>query len=185
MVGLEPDRLRSLAGELGPGTVWREADVRDGDAPRAAIDGCAQAVGGTDLVVANAGIAAYGTVWQIDEASFERVVDINLTGVFRTVKYATPHLERSRGHVTVVASAVSFVPLAGMAAYGASKSGPDGAPVESGVDSEVVAYVQPRPGWTVDIETLKARRAESRSGDKRPTDKGALRATHRITQKAG
>jgi len=65
----------------------------------------------------------------------------------------------------------------------------------------VVAYVQPRPGRTVDLEALKARCAASLSGYKRPTelvvldaipknpvgkiDKGALRATHRITQKAG
>jgi short-subunit dehydrogenase len=43
--------------------------------------------------------------------------------VFRTLKYATPHLARSRGHVIVVASALSFIPLAAMASYGASKAG--------------------------------------------------------------
>jgi NAD(P)-dependent dehydrogenase (short-subunit alcohol dehydrogenase family) len=123
LVGLEPDRLRALAEDLGPGASWREADVRDSQALRAAIDACAQAMAGIDLVVANAGIAAYGTVRQIDDTSFERVLDVNLNGVFRTLKYATPHLERSRGHVTVVASALSFMPLAGMAAYGASKAG--------------------------------------------------------------
>jgi len=123
LIGLEPDRLRVLADDLGPEACWREADVRDGDALRTAIDSCAQAMGGIDLVVANAGVAAYGTVRRIDEASFERVLDINLNGVFRTLEYATPHLERSRGHVTVVASALSFLPLAGMAAYGASKAG--------------------------------------------------------------
>ena len=80
-------------------------------------------MGGIDIVVANAGIAAYGTVRQADEASFERVLDINLNGVFRTLKYATPHLERSRGHAMVVASAISFTPLAGLASYAASKAG--------------------------------------------------------------
>jgi hypothetical protein len=80
-------------------------------------------MGGIDYVVANAGIASYGTVRQADETSFERVLDINLNGVFRTLKYATPHLERSRGHVTVVASALSFTPLAGLASYAASKAG--------------------------------------------------------------
>ena len=60
---------------------------------------------------------------QADEASFERVLDINLNGVFRTLKYATPHLERSRGHAMVVASAISFTPLAGLASYAASKAG--------------------------------------------------------------
>jgi NAD(P)-dependent dehydrogenase (short-subunit alcohol dehydrogenase family) len=43
--------------------------------------------------------------------------------VFRTLKYATPHLVRSRGHALVVASAIAFTPLAGLAAYGASKAG--------------------------------------------------------------
>ena len=75
------------------------------------------------IVVANAGVAAYGTVRQADEASFERVLDINLNGVFRTLKYATPHLERSRGHAMVVASAISFTPIAGLASYAASKAG--------------------------------------------------------------
>ena len=92
LIGLEPDRLRALANDLGPGASWREADVRDGVALRSAIDGCASTMGGIDIMIANAGVAAYGTVRQADEASFERVVDINLNGVFRTLKYATPHL---------------------------------------------------------------------------------------------
>jgi NAD(P)-dependent dehydrogenase (short-subunit alcohol dehydrogenase family) len=86
LIGLEPDRLRALADDLGSGASWREADVRDGAALRSAIDDCAKAMGGIDIVVANAGIAAYGTVRQADEASFERVLDINLNGVFRTLK---------------------------------------------------------------------------------------------------
>ena len=123
VIGLEPDRLRGLADDLGPAASWREADVRDGNALRSAIDDCAETMGGIDIVVANAGVAAYGTVRQADEASFERVLDINLNGVFRTLKYATPHLERSRGHAVVVASAISFTPLAGLASYAASKAG--------------------------------------------------------------
>ncbi len=123
LIGLEPDRLRTLADDLGTGASWWEADVRDGAALRSAIDGCAETMGGIDIVVANAGVVAYGTVRQMDAASFERVVDINLNGVFRTLKYATPHVERSRGPVMVVASAISFTPLAGMASYAASKAG--------------------------------------------------------------
>ena len=123
LVGLEPDRLRALAQVLGAAASWREADVRDGTALRSAIDDCAETMGGIDIVVANAGVVAYGTVRQTDEASFERVLDINLNGVFRTLKYATPHLQRSQGHAMVVASAISFTPLAGMASYAASKAG--------------------------------------------------------------
>lgn len=123
LIGLEPDRLSTLADELRAGTVWREADVRDGSALQTAIDECATALGGIDAVVANAGVVGYGTVRQTDDEAFVRVLDINVNGVFRTLKFATPHLERSHGHAMVVASAISFTPLAGLASYAASKAG--------------------------------------------------------------
>ncbi|QDQ95413.1 SDR family oxidoreductase [Rhodococcus sp. WB9] len=123
LIGLEPDRLRALAEELGPSAHWCEADVRDSATLKSAIDECAGIMNGVDLVVANAGVAAYGTVRCADEASFERVVDINLNGVFRTLKHATPHIQQSRGHVLIVASALSFTSIGGLASYGASKAG--------------------------------------------------------------
>ena len=123
LIGLEADRLKALASELGAAATWCEADVRDGESVRFAIDESAAAMGGIDLVVANAGVVAYGTVRQADDAAFERVIDVNLTGTFRTLKYATPHLERSRGHAMVVASALSFLALPSMSSYAASKAG--------------------------------------------------------------
>ncbi|MBJ8343899.1 SDR family oxidoreductase [Antrihabitans sp. YC2-6] len=123
LIGLEAGRLEALADELGPSATWREADVRDGAALRSAIDEVAVVMGGIDCVVANAGVVAYGTVRQAEEDSFVKVLDVNLNGTFRTLKFATPHLERSRGHVVVVASALSFLSLPSMASYGASKAG--------------------------------------------------------------
>ncbi|MBN7304458.1 SDR family oxidoreductase [Mycobacteroides abscessus subsp. bolletii] len=123
LIGLEPDRLGRLAAELGAGAIWREADVRDATAVEAAIDECAHEMAGIDFIVANAGVVAYGTVRQTTESAFERVLDVNVNGVFRTLKYATPHLHRSRGHAVIVASAISFTPLAGLASYAASKAG--------------------------------------------------------------
>ena len=122
LLGLEADRLAALAAELGPAACWREVDVRDGAALRVAIDEAAEVMGGIDVVVANAGIVAYGTVRHADEGAFERVLDINVNGTFRTLKYATPHLERSGGHAVVVASALSFLALPSMASYAASKA---------------------------------------------------------------
>ena len=52
LIGLEPDRLRTLADDLGPGASWWEADVRDGVALRSAIDDCAKTMGGIDIIVA-------------------------------------------------------------------------------------------------------------------------------------
>lgn len=123
LVGLEPDLLRALSEELGEAAAWWEADVRDGGALAAAIDAAAAHFGRIDHVLANAGIASYGTVRQIDDEAFERVVDINVNGVFRTLKYATPHLAKTRGYALVVASQASFTPLAGLASYNASKAG--------------------------------------------------------------
>lgn len=123
IIGLEPELLKQVSDETGAGTIWRYADVRDGEALRVAIDECADAMGGIDAVVANAGVASYGTVRQVDAASFDRVIDINLNGTFRTLKHSTHHLERSRGHVVVIASAMSFLALPAMASYAASKAG--------------------------------------------------------------
>ncbi|GAA3527802.1 SDR family oxidoreductase [Aeromicrobium panaciterrae] len=123
VIGLEPERLAALAGDLGPMATWQEADVREVDSLRAAIDGCAATLGGIDVIVANAGIVSYGTVRHADEAVFERVIDINLNGTFRTLKYATPHLERSKGHAVVIASALSFLALPAMSSYSSSKAG--------------------------------------------------------------
>lgn len=123
LVGLEPELLAELSDELGDAAAWWEADVRDSVAVATAIDSAAAHFGRLDHVLANAGIASYGTVRQIDDSAFERVVDININGVFRTLKYATPHLAATKGYALVVASQASFTPLAGLASYNASKAG--------------------------------------------------------------
>ncbi|HJR88792.1 MAG TPA: SDR family oxidoreductase [Aeromicrobium sp.] len=123
LLGLEPDLLKELAAELGDSAAWWEADVRSGTAMTKAIDEAAAHFGRIDHVLANAGIASYGTVRQIDDASFARVVDININGVYRTLHASIPHLEKTKGYALVVASLASFAPLAGLASYNASKAG--------------------------------------------------------------
>jgi NAD(P)-dependent dehydrogenase (short-subunit alcohol dehydrogenase family) len=123
LLGLEPDLLKELTAELGDSAASWEADVRSGAAVSKAVDDAATHFGRIDHVLANAGIASYGTVRQIDEASFERVVDINVNGVYRTLHATIPHLEKTKGYALVVASLASFTPLAGLASYNASKAG--------------------------------------------------------------
>ncbi len=123
LLGLEPELLAELSEELGDAAAWWEADVRDGQAMKTATDAAAAHFGRIDYVLANAGIASYGTVRQIDDDAFERVIDINVNGVFRTLKYATPHLAKTKGYALVVASQASFAALAGLASYTASKAG--------------------------------------------------------------
>ncbi|MBC9227099.1 SDR family NAD(P)-dependent oxidoreductase [Aeromicrobium sp. 636] len=123
LVGLEPDLLASLSDELGESAAWWEADVRNSEDVRDAIDAAAAYFGRLDHVVANAGIASYGTVRQIEDQAFERVIEVNLNGVFRTAKYAIPHLERTKGYLLVVSSLAAFSNIAGLSAYAASKAG--------------------------------------------------------------
>jgi NAD(P)-dependent dehydrogenase (short-subunit alcohol dehydrogenase family) len=125
LVGLEPERLAALAGELGERHVWHEVDVTDQAQLDAAVAATVERLGGIDVVVANAGIASYGTVAQTSSEAFQRVVDVNLTGAFRTVQAALPHVIARRGYVLVVASMASFTVLGGLAAYCASKAGAD------------------------------------------------------------
>jgi NAD(P)-dependent dehydrogenase (short-subunit alcohol dehydrogenase family) len=123
LAGLEPANLATVADELGPDHAWWELDVTDQAATDKVVAEVADRFGGIDVVMTNAGIASYGTVRQIDPAAFQRVIDINLTGMFRTAHAALPHVIERRGYVLVVASLAAFTPLAGMAAYDASKSG--------------------------------------------------------------
>lgn len=123
LIGLEPEELERVASDLGDRHAWWEADVRDAQALTLAVDAAAERFGRIDLVLANAGISSYGTVRQIDPAAFERVIDVNLNGVFRTLHAAIPHLERTGGYALVVSSQAAFTPLAGLSPYNASKAG--------------------------------------------------------------
>src|SRR5829696_1877097 len=62
LVGLEPELLAALAAELGAGHVWFECDVTHQPSLDAAVAGAVRALGGLDVVVANAGVASNGTV---------------------------------------------------------------------------------------------------------------------------
>lgn len=121
LVGLEPERLERLAGELG--AVWFAADVTDQPSMAAAVEGVLTAYGRIDAVVANAGVASRGTIATGDVEAFVRTVEVNLIGVVRTAAVCLPHLVASRGYLLIVASAASFAALPGMAPYCASKAG--------------------------------------------------------------
>lgn len=123
LVGLEPDKLQAVAERCGEGTFVAECDVSDRDQVTAAIDGAAGALGGLDVVVANAGIATAGPMRLQAVRTWERVIEINLLGVMYTDRAALPHLERSRGYLLNIASAAAVAHGPGMSAYCAAKAG--------------------------------------------------------------
>ncbi|QGK69020.1 SDR family NAD(P)-dependent oxidoreductase [Allosaccharopolyspora coralli] len=123
LIGLEPAELASVAAELGDRHAWFTADVTDSESLEKAVAGTVEHFGGIDVVIANAGVAPFGTVLGTDPDSFLHTIDVNLNGVFRTVRAALPHVVDRRGYVLVVSSLSAFAPTAGMSAYTASKSG--------------------------------------------------------------
>lgn len=123
LTGIEPAELAARAEELGSGHVHFEADVTDLDSVRGAVAATVEELGGIDLVLANAGIASYGTVEKGDPEAFMRSIDINLNGVYRTVHATLPDLLESRGWVGIVGSIASYSPMPGSASYAASKAG--------------------------------------------------------------
>jgi NAD(P)-dependent dehydrogenase (short-subunit alcohol dehydrogenase family) len=127
LVGLEPDRLAALAGDLGEErAAWFEADVTDVSALREAVEGAVVRFGKIDVTVANAGVHYVGAFEKTPLEVLERELEINLLGVLRTDHVVLPHLLRSRGYLVNVASlaAASHAPL--MTSYAASKAGVEG-----------------------------------------------------------
>jgi NAD(P)-dependent dehydrogenase (short-subunit alcohol dehydrogenase family) len=89
----------------------------------AAVAHGVQRFGGIDVVMANAGIASYGSVGAVDPAMFRRVIDINITGVFHTIRAALPQIAERKGYILVVSSMAAYGPAPGLVAYNASKAG--------------------------------------------------------------
>ena len=101
-----------------------ECDVTDAPALAAAVDRAVALLGGLDVVVAAAGIAARGTVAETHPDDWDRVLAVNLRGVYLTGRAAIPHLRTAGGGAIVnIASQLGLVAAAGAAAYCASKGG--------------------------------------------------------------
>ena len=123
LVGLEPEELQRVAAQCGSNAVAFECDVTDWQALEHAVEGTVDRFGGIDVVMANAGIAPAGMVRSVDPAAFERTVEINLLGVWRTVRASLPQVIDRKGYVLVTASLAAAIHGPGMAAYSAAKAG--------------------------------------------------------------
>ncbi|MEV6432639.1 short-chain dehydrogenase/reductase [Nocardia sp. NPDC051463] len=124
LVDIDEGAARTAAGALGNRACAIAADVADRESMDKAIAEAVARFGGLDVVVANAGVVPRpATLRTMDSSDFDRVIGINLTGVFNTVRPALNHVVAAKGHVVVVSSAAAFAPGMGGAPYMISKAG--------------------------------------------------------------
>ena len=122
LVDCDEEPLARMAQQCGEETLSFVTDVTQ-------LDGMLDVVAQTlsvhkrlDVVFANAGVAAFGPVAYVDTQAWTRCVEVNIFGVFNTVRSSLPALMQSRGYVLINASVSSFAHPPAMSAYAASKS---------------------------------------------------------------
>lgn len=120
LAGLEPDLLAATAARVD--APWWECDVSDRSRVDQVVDEAAEAFGGLDVVVANAGVAAQLPLVGGDPAIFEQTIAVNVLGCYYTLRAAGEHIAHDRGYAVAVSSVGGAVHLPLMGAYSASKA---------------------------------------------------------------
>jgi len=116
------ERLRALAGSDERVTAV-VCDVRDSAAVVDTFNEIATRFGGLDVLINNAGVGVGRPIADMPDEEWDRIIGINLTGVFHCCKAAIPHLRRRNGGwIISISSLSSKNPFIGGAAYSASKA---------------------------------------------------------------
>jgi SDR family mycofactocin-dependent oxidoreductase len=124
-----PDDLAETVDQVtaeGQRIVARVVDVRDAASIAAVLAEGVEALGGRlDVVVANAGICNWNRFWEMSEDQWQTMIDVNLTGVWHTMKPAVPHMLEAGngGSIIAVSSVAGIKSLPGQAHYSAAKHG--------------------------------------------------------------
>jgi NAD(P)-dependent dehydrogenase (short-subunit alcohol dehydrogenase family) len=125
VVDLNADEAREAAERIGERAIGIGSDVTDHAAIMRAVAEAVERFGGLDVVVANAGIAQskMATVRGIGTEEWERVFEVDMLGVWRTVRAALPQIVERKGHVVVTSSVYAFVNGVLNSPYAVAKSG--------------------------------------------------------------
>ena len=125
LAGRDPDRLSAVG--LPVDTVSVVLDLRDRSAGDALVDAVRDRHGRLDGLVDAAGVVAFGSLIDTDDRVLEELFVTNVLGPLWLLKRAVPMLAESKGFVLHVSAVVAEQPMAGMAAYSASKAALTGA----------------------------------------------------------
>jgi NAD(P)-dependent dehydrogenase (short-subunit alcohol dehydrogenase family) len=125
LVDIEAESVARAAEQLGAGrAIGLAADVTDRDAIEGAVSAAVERFGGVDVVVANAGIApAPNPVRLMPPEEFERVIEVNLLGVYRTVHAGLDQIVARQGQAVVISSVYAFMNGMLLSPYAVAKAG--------------------------------------------------------------
>jgi NAD(P)-dependent dehydrogenase (short-subunit alcohol dehydrogenase family) len=125
VVDLDPEQSREAAERIGERAIGIATDVTDHAAVMATVAEAVERFGGLDVVVANAGIAQAQTATTrgISVEEWERVFEVDLLGVWRTVRAALPQIVERRGHIVVTSSVYAFMNGVLNSPYAVAKAG--------------------------------------------------------------
>lgn len=107
----------------GSNAVGLQADVRNLEDMERSVKRAIDEFGQLDVLIANAGVGHFASIEELTPQQWHDVIDINLTGVYNTVKAAIPALKKSKGYIITIASLAGTNFFPGGAAYNASKFG--------------------------------------------------------------
>ena len=120
---LDEGKARKLADELGPSACAVACDVSKAADVNAAVSACVKAFGVPDIVVNNAGTTHRNQpMLDVDEATFDRVFNVNVKSIFHVARAVVPLMrERRRGSIINIGSTAGIRPRPGLTWYNASK----------------------------------------------------------------
>ena len=127
ITGRNAETLNAAIEELnkvGNGEIFAiESDVRNFESEKNAIEQVLEKWGTLDVVIANAGVGRFASIEEMSLEDWNSVIDINLTGVFHTVKASIPAMKESKGYIMTIASLAGTNFFQKGSAYNASKFG--------------------------------------------------------------
>jgi NAD(P)-dependent dehydrogenase (short-subunit alcohol dehydrogenase family) len=125
VLDLDATEAREAAERIGPRAIGLAGDVTDQNAMMQTVATVVETFGGLDVAVANAGIAQknFASVRAISGEEWERVLEVDLLGVWRTVRAALPQIVERQGQMVVVSSVYAFANGLGNTPYAVAKAG--------------------------------------------------------------